>query len=192
MLKQTGLLGELLGGTDPPALADKAQTADKMRRAATLLEQGVGSPLLPLVWKQAAGEVIEGLRDGADSLEQENTLGDAFVFTSLGGAHDLFKTDLTPVPLWPQKNLTAMPDVIFSALDGGFLPDTDTEGVARVQVIGGWTVTSFHDRSTDRRMGSHSTFVLSGVYPAEAGIAKAQELFPTLFQRYTFDVVLQV
>lgn len=190
MLRVKGLLGSLLGGTDPPDETANSKMAAQAERAATLLEQGLNLPNAPSGWKLLAAEVIEGLRAGVTAVRDAEGLGSAFVFTSLGSKHDLFKVDLEPVPLWPARNLTSIPDIIAGALDMGFLPDTDIEGRARVQVIQNWSVISFHDRSADRRAGSHSTFVFLGTFPGIDGIAEAQRLFPSVFARYPFEVIL--
>ena len=184
------LLGDLLGGAEPPVNPDREKAANKLLLAKTLLEQALNIPTLPAVWKLAAAELLEGLQDAADTLTQGADYGAAFYFGSLGGEHLLYTTALEPVPLWPAQNYTDIPAVIAGALDGGFLPDAEVEGRARVQVIEGWTVAAWHDRSMDRRLGSHSTFVFLGAFPAESGIAEAQRLWPTVFARYPFPVVL--
>ena len=169
----------------------KAQLA--LGRAVGLIEQALAAPTVPSVWKLAAGALLEGFNEAKGILAAPDDYGSAFVYTSLGGPHhELLTTTLEAVPLFPKRNLTDIPDVIAQGIDGGFLPDTNTEGIAKVQVIENFTVVAFADRSADRRAGSHSTFVLSGVYPAETGIARAQELFASLFTRYQFEVVLQV
>lgn len=189
MTKRSNLLGSLIG-SEKPSLTEKQKAADGLTRAAMLLEQALGLPNVPSVWKLAAGELIQGLRESAEILEIGESYGTAFVFTSMGGEHTLHGIDLEPVALWP-RNLTDIPELIAQNLDGGFLPDTNVEGEARVSVLEGWSIVGFFDRTADRRAGSHSTFVMRGVYPEAEGIAKARELFSALWERYTFDVVLQ-
>ena len=173
------------------------QTRAELKQAVAfmkqLLEAAASRPNMPDVWLTAARTAITGGLNAVQKLEQGESYGTDFVFTSTGGPHhELLTTSLEPVPLFPKRDLTDIPDVIAQGIDGGFLPDTNTEGIAKVQVMEGFTVVAFADRSADRRAGSHSTFVLSGVYPAETGIARAQELFPDIWSRYTFNVVLQV
>ena len=164
-----------------------------MDKLIQLTEGALNLPNMPTVWTAAAGALLEGARASLNILKQGESYGQNFIFTSTGGVeHQLFTVELKPVPLFPKKNLTTIPEVIFQGIDGGFLPTASSVGVAAVQVIENWTVVSFLDNSADRRAGSHSTFVMSGAYPAESGIARAAELFPGLWSRYAFTVVMQV
>ena len=135
---------------------------------------------------EAALEQASSLRDLVQgSLEA----GNAFYFGSVGGEeHRLFDAELKRVLGFPRVNVTDLPDIIVAGLDGGFLPDTQEEGRARVQVLEGWTVLALPDRSADRRAGSHSTFVFKGVFGGVLAVTQARLLFPAVFARYPFLV----
>ena len=87
-------------------------------------------------------------------------------------------------------------------LDGGYCPPDDgrqVEGRAALTYLlhpGGvgagtaWTVLSFWDRSGDKRNGSHSTFLLPRARSFSEAVAEAKLAFPTVFARYTFEIVL--
>lgn len=65
------------------------------------------------------------------------------------------------------------------------------QGEAKVTHLEGWTILSFPDYSVDVRPGSHSTFALRGSADFEAALKLARVLFPQVFERFTFDVVLK-
>lgn len=77
-------------------------------------------------------------------------------------------------------------------LDSGLLPQvgSQTQCVVHRSVINGWTVLTFWDRSGDSRGSSNSSFILQGEHATEAGLAFARELFPTVFARFTFPLVV--
>jgi hypothetical protein len=70
----------------------------------------------------------------------------------------------------------------------GVGPQDQTEGVARLTHVDGWTVLSFWDRSVDNRRGSHSTFVLRGTHAFDDAVRLAREVFPRVWARYAFAV----
>lgn len=77
----------------------------------------------------------------------------------------------------------------FPECDSGFCPKhTRKQGVVCLTHQDGWTILSFWDNSVDTRPGSHSTFMVEGKLDKDAMIAKAKELFPTIWQRYAFEV----
>lgn len=76
-------------------------------------------------------------------------------------------------------------------LDAGlFRHHSGPEGVARLLRHAGWTMLDFCDRSIDSRPGSHSCFVLRGELTFEQAVATARGLFPDVWQRFSFPVVL--
>lgn len=52
-----------------------------------------------------------------------------------------------------------------------------------------WTFVSFWDRSVDRRDGSHSTYLIEGVFPKDEALDLARRAFPRVWARYQFTVV---
>jgi hypothetical protein len=76
-----------------------------------------------------------------------------------------------------------------SKLDGGFLPTGEqVEGIVHHEIIGGWTVIAFYDRSVDSRLNSNSAFVIRGEKTKEEAIAAARSLFSGIFARFRFEV----
>lgn len=75
-------------------------------------------------------------------------------------------------------------------LDAGLLPQSGeaTEGLFRRNVINGWTVLSFWDRSADNRPGSNSSFLIEGDVSAADGLDAARKAFPECFARFEFDL----
>ena len=86
-------------------------------------------------------------------------------------------------------------------LDGTFaphLPDCKkrycecvrgVEGRATLQVVDGWTVLAFWDRSADSRGASNSAFLVRGVHEFEDAVRRARDAFPTVWERFGFPVV---
>lgn len=79
------------------------------------------------------------------------------------------------------------------SLDGGLLKDKSLrQGEAVVERRDGWTAVSFWDRSVDSRPGSSSTFVFDAELDDDAALATARELFPPIFARFDFPVLLAI
>jgi hypothetical protein len=76
-------------------------------------------------------------------------------------------------------------------VDGGFLKPPQIEGEATLTHVEGWSVLSFWDRSIDRRYGSCSTFVARGSHAFVAMCAIAHEQFPSVWNRYKFEIRLK-
>lgn len=68
-------------------------------------------------------------------------------------------------------------------------PELQVQGLGRLSHVDGWTVLAFWDRSVDRRPGSHSTFVAEGAHGYDAMVALCRARFPSVWARYTFDVI---
>jgi hypothetical protein len=64
------------------------------------------------------------------------------------------------------------------------------EGQALIHRKNGWTALSFWDRSVDTRGGCNSTFFAKGTYTFAEMCELAQSVFPTIWNRYKFPVVL--
>lgn len=92
-------------------------------------------------------------------------------------------------------------DGIYPKCDGGFCPGVyydvrrpwrrpreQIEGLAKVTHLNGWTILSFWDRSVDSRGGSNSTFLEQGTLTFDEMVAKAKEVFPTIWARFKFEV----
>lgn len=62
------------------------------------------------------------------------------------------------------------------------------QGVALLHYKDGWTALAFWDRSGDRRGNSSSTFLFDEELGFAAALARAKAEFPTLFERYPFEV----
>lgn len=79
-------------------------------------------------------------------------------------------------------------------LDGGLLGKEyskrpQTEGQAVFTNISNWTIVSFWDRSGDPRGNSNANFVMRGRWTFDEAVARAKQAFPTIWKRFTFDVV---
>lgn len=77
-------------------------------------------------------------------------------------------------------------------LDGEYCPKTEphqAEGLAKLHKIAGWTVIAFWDRSADKRYASNAAFLYKGDHTFEEVVAKAKEIFPTVWARFTFPIV---
>lgn len=78
-----------------------------------------------------------------------------------------------------------------SILDGGLIDwsSNSANGRAVVNHINGWTILSFPDRSGDGRPMSNSNFLCRGHWDFKAMITDAKTNFPTLFERFNFEIV---
>jgi hypothetical protein len=92
---------------------------------------------------------------------------------------------------------------IFPKCDGGFCPGTEydeqrpwrrpgrqVEGHAKVTHLNGYTILAFWDRSVDHRGNSNSVFIENGTWTFDEMVAKAKEVFPTIWARFKFEVRL--
>jgi len=76
-------------------------------------------------------------------------------------------------------------------VDTGLCPKgPQIQGRAAFHQKDGWTAISFWDRTVDTRPGSHSTFLCENTLDFDAMVALCKETFPTIWERYTFEVVL--
>jgi hypothetical protein len=109
--------------------------------------------------------------------------------------HILYDQNLRPVRSEEPRDLP------FSSciLDGGLLPPyrPQTEGRAMLIHFLGmpespsiWTVLTFWDRSVDHRGNSCSAFVFRGNLTFTDACTKAREVFPRVWQRFTFLIYL--
>ena len=75
-------------------------------------------------------------------------------------------------------------------VDGGLAPQNSgqIQGQASLHHKDGWTALSFWDRTVDKRPGSSSTFLAKGTYDFEAMKKIAQENFPSIWQRFPFEI----
>jgi hypothetical protein len=55
-------------------------------------------------------------------------------------------------------------------------------------LVGGYTILAFWDRSVDSRNGSHSTYLLPGTLSFPEALEAAQKAFPDIWRRYRFAV----
>ena len=65
----------------------------------------------------------------------------------------------------------------------------ETEGRALLTHGGGWTAVAFWDRSGDRRGASNTTFIVRGTLTFEQVIRVARHRWPSIWSRFTFEVV---
>lgn len=85
-------------------------------------------------------------------------------------------------------------DLLMLPLDGGYLPNPDhankdreryqIQGLAKVTHEGDTTILAFWDRTVDHRYGSHSTFVLPGIYNFKDAVITARKSFPVIWERF--------
>ena len=78
-------------------------------------------------------------------------------------------------------------------LDAGFLPANlpEVEGLASFCHLNGWTIISFWDRSVDKRGKSNSSFLLRGEYSFDVACKAAAEVFPAIWSRFKFPIVMR-
>ena len=70
-------------------------------------------------------------------------------------------------------------------------PDFQPEGLSLLHHhTDGWTALSFWDRSIDKRGGCNATFIFRGVFDFEEMRTLASKHFPTVWQRFKFEVRL--
>lgn len=75
-------------------------------------------------------------------------------------------------------------------IDGRLCPDgSQIEGRALIHHKEGWTALSFWDRSVDKRRGSNSNFLAKGDHSFETMLTLAEEYFPDILKRYSFQIV---
>lgn len=92
----------------------------------------------------------------------------------------------------PQKErLNRLSDYLIYTLklDGGFCPSyTKDPGIAKITVTNEFTILSFWDYSGDSRGGSNSNFIEFGRFTYDEMITMAQKVFPSIFQRFNFEI----
>jgi len=76
--------------------------------------------------------------------------------------------------------------------DGLLVPDDleETQGLARLHIWNRATAIAFWDRSVDKRPNSNSAFFIPNQLTFEQAVAVAQEVFPWVWERFTFKVRL--
>lgn len=108
------------------------------------------------------------------------------VWSPSGAGHYLF----LPGGQRPHRLPSGFPFNRYEVLDGTFLPVSkdQPEGESTFFHINGWTVISFWDRSGDSRFASNSAFLVRGVMTFEAACQRARERFPSIWERFQFEV----
>ena len=110
----------------------------------------------------------------------------AYYFGCVGDAgHYLHDTHLRHVR--GGRDSTLLP---WDRIDGKLAPQgpRQVEGQAVLHHKDGWTALSFWDRSVDSRGGSNSNFFFNDTLTFEVALLVAQERFPKVWERFTFDV----
>lgn len=87
---------------------------------------------------------------------------------------------------------------IHPKIDGGFCPGADdrrrlgevkqVEGHAKLTHHKDYTILAFWDRTGDGRGNSNSAFIEGGTHTFDEMVAKAKEVFPTIWARFKFEV----
>lgn len=112
----------------------------------------------------------------------------AYYFGCVGGAgHYLFEANGGP----PFSSGSRTMDWT-RFCDGGLLKDTDPkeiEGKATWSYLNGYSIISFWDRSVDKRGGCCSSFLVPGLLSFSLVLQTAKEVFPTIFERFKFEIV---
>ena len=82
--------------------------------------------------------------------------------------------------------------VSLKTLSGGLFPPKTSikRGEAYISRINGWTLISFEGDSLDRRPKSLNVFILKGDLTFAAALKAARDVFPQIFERYDFEVIL--
>lgn len=80
----------------------------------------------------------------------------------------------------------------WESLDAGFLSQgiPQIEGHGNLIYINDWTIISFWDRSVDSRPGSNSAFIVDKKYELQEFFSKASEVFPSVWERFNFELVI--
>jgi hypothetical protein len=75
-------------------------------------------------------------------------------------------------------------------VEGGLCPQKagEVQGESLVHHKDGWTALSFWDRSIDTRPGCNSNFLAEGTHSFAEMVALAKKHFPTVINRFTFEV----
>lgn len=73
--------------------------------------------------------------------------------------------------------------------DDGEYESYSDQGRARMHWFEGWSILAFWDRTGDHRGGSMSCFLASEILSFDELVAAAREAYPTIWKRFTFDVV---
>jgi hypothetical protein len=91
---------------------------------------------------------------------------------------------------------------IYPKCDGGFCPGMEgldaartsrvkqVEGHAKLTFLNEYTILAFWDRTGDGRGNSNSAFIEGGENTFDEMVAKAKEVFPQIWERFTFEVKL--
>lgn len=123
----------------------------------------------------------------------------AYYFGAIGGAgHYLFGPD--GAPFYVRAAKTDLPWTE-EQIDCKLIPHLKTcreycgcssgpQGRAALTHKDGWTALGFCDRSVDRRGGSNSNFLMRGTYEFAEALERAKQLFPSIFKRFSFEVIL--
>ena len=73
--------------------------------------------------------------------------------------------------------------------DGLLAPrDSTKQGIAVFHFIHGYSIISFWDRSINKRGGSSSTFFIKGEFTFEETLEGAKNIFPSIFERFEFEI----
>jgi hypothetical protein len=62
------------------------------------------------------------------------------------------------------------------------------QGVAALHHRDGWTALAVVDRTGDSRDGSHATFCFPATLTLDEAVAQARHWFPSLFERFDFEI----
>lgn len=113
------------------------------------------------------------------------------VWSKTHGGHHLYAPGGGGVSEYSDRMPKDFP-VAIHVLDTGFLPakQPETEGRATFVHINGWTIISFWDRSGDARGKCNSAFLARGLMAFEEIVSLAREKFPSVWERFTFEVKL--
>lgn len=76
-------------------------------------------------------------------------------------------------------------------VDGGLMPKQRSlkQGEAILAHERDWTALSFWDRTVDTRSGSVSVYLFNAEMEFHQALSAAMEEFPTIFERYDFEIV---
>lgn len=87
------------------------------------------------------------------------------------------------------------PGLLPEDIDGKLCPvdpldvENQVEGHASLQIIAGWTVLAFWDRSGDARLGANSIVMAQGNYSIDEMIAALATAYPQIAKRIDFPIV---
>lgn len=107
-----------------------------------------------------------------------------------GTGHFWWKPGFKDRHLYPRydREFPAERARLFQKIDGGFAPQPEVPGHAKITHIEDWTVLAWWDRSVDHRPASNSALIVLGTHHFASMIELLGAYFPTVAQRQLQEI----